>query len=204
VHRYVADRDILVRPHAQSAAKVRGRSPKRSEGGRLRVAIIGAIGAHKGSAVLVEVARDALIRRLPIDYVIVGYTDRDSEFRKLANVRMTGSYSEDKVQDILASEAPHLAFLPSVWPETFCYTLSIALAAGLPVAVFDLGAQSERLSRLKGGRSIIMPVALAKQPDKINDLLLSEAERLGAESEPAELDIPSTRYTFASYYGLEL
>ena len=40
---------------------------------------------------------------------------------------------------------PDLAFLPSIWPETWCFTLSEAWAAGLYAVVFDLGAQAERM-----------------------------------------------------------
>jgi GT2 family glycosyltransferase/glycosyltransferase involved in cell wall biosynthesis len=203
VRRYLPGREILVRPHAQAAAEIRTNSINWSRQMPLRVAIIGAIGPHKGSAVLAAVAKNALDRRLPIEFVVIGYTDRDSKFRNLSNVRITGSYAEEEVQKILLSEAPHLAFLPSVWPETFCYTLSIALAAGLPVAVFDLGAQRERLTELKNARSIILPIELASRPERINDMLLEAAERFASEDEPGELTLPQVRYGCASYYGLD-
>ena len=32
---------------------------------------------------------------------------------------------------LLARERCHLSFFPSVWPETYCYTLSQAFFAGL-------------------------------------------------------------------------
>ncbi|UCH75348.1 MAG: glycosyltransferase, partial [Rhodospirillales bacterium] len=136
----------------------------------VRVAVIGAIGPHKGSAVLLECARDALKRELPLQFVIVGYSDRH-ELEKLANVTVTGRYFEQEVFDLIARHGCHVAFLPSVVPETYSYTLSIAQAAGLPVAAFDLGAIAERLP--KDGKDWLVPWDLVKQPRKLADGLVA-------------------------------
>ena len=45
---------------------------------------------------------------------------------------------------IRAQEAD-LAFLPSIVPETWCFTLSEMWEAGLHVVAFDIGAQAERI-----------------------------------------------------------
>lgn len=41
----------------------------------------------------------------------------------------------------------NLFLIPSVGPETFSYTTEEAIKTGLPVAVFDLGAQAERVRK---------------------------------------------------------
>src|SRR6185437_3365642 len=43
-----------------------------------RVAVIGAIGEHKGYGVVLACARDAAARALPLEFVVIGYTQDDA------------------------------------------------------------------------------------------------------------------------------
>jgi hypothetical protein len=56
------------------------------------VAVIGAIGVHKGFNVLKACAQDAKRRGLPLRFVVIGYTRDDAQFRALDNVVITGAY----------------------------------------------------------------------------------------------------------------
>lgn len=49
--------------------------------------------------------------------------------------------------------------IPSIWPETFSYATHEALATGLSVSCFDLGAQAEVVSRAQNGKVIPLPSA---------------------------------------------
>ncbi len=170
---------IDVRPHPEPTAPAVAATPRRrAADGRCRVLTIGAIGPHKGAAVLEACARDAAARRLPIDFLIAGYSDRDERLLAHGNVRITGRYREADILVLVASLDADLAFLPSVWPETHCYTLSVALAGRLPVAVFDLGAQAERLE--DGYPHLKLPLALARTPALLNDRLMDFAQGLRA------------------------
>src|SRR5262249_48193354 len=142
-------------------------------------------------------ARDAMDRRLPLAFHLIGSTDRDAEFRRLGNVRITGRYREHEVYARLAQARSHLAFLPSVWPETFMYTLSIAMAARLFVVCFDSGAQAERVR--DGGWGQVLP--LDASASSINDVLLSAAASL-RDGRAAPLPPRSTTYPqlLTSYY----
>ena len=66
-----------------------------------------------------------------------------------------------------------MVWLPSVWPETYSYTLSIALQAGLPVAAFDIGAIARRLREVGLGDSLL-PLSMATQSGRINDSFLKQ------------------------------
>jgi hypothetical protein len=77
------------------------------------------------------------------------------------------------VPQLIAQLKPDLAFLPSIWPETWCFTLGEAWAAGLRAVVFELGAQGERMRAL--GRGMALPLGLPAQ--RINDVLLSGTRR---------------------------
>jgi len=200
--RHLPDVAIRVLPHPEPAPTA-GAAPAAVEhraGEPLRVAIIGAIGPHKGSKLLAAMAEDAIRRKLPIEFVIVGYTDRSADLRALPNVTVTGRYREEEAERVIAEQRCHLAFIPSVWPETYCYTLSIALRCGFPTAVFDLGAQRDRLLAADPAAAIVLPLDAMTDAALANDRLL-EALRQGFVR-PARTDrLAGLGYTFDSYYG---
>lgn len=173
LQRYFPGLALEVRPHLDLPSPTHQVNPAPlREGSPLRVVLIGAIGPHKGSRVLHDCARDALARRLPLHFIVVGYTDLPA-LARVGNVTVTGPYREEEVYRLLAEQQPHMIFLPSVCPETFSYTLSIAMATGLPTAVFDLGAQAERLEGYP--RALRLPLALIETPALLNDRLLAYA-----------------------------
>ena len=177
LRRYFPDLHIEVRPHHPAARQPVPVSVV-PRNGKLRVGLIGAIGGHKGYRVLLDCARDAARRRLPLEFVVIGYTENDKALQKTGKVFITGRYSEVEVPHLVRREEPDLLFLPSVWPETWCYALDHALAAALPVIAFDLGAIAERLRGAGGG--LLLPLDL--KPGEINDRLLAVSGVAGNRS----------------------
>ncbi len=165
--RYV-ERTIEVRPHSRipvAAAHPRG-VPERS---RIRIALIGAIAEHKGYRVLLDCARDAKRRALPLEFVVIGFSEDDAALRRTGHVFVTGRYGEGEAPHLLRREQPDVIFMASVWPETWCYTLDDALEQGVPVLAFDLGAVAERLRAL--GLGHLLPVDATAE--RINDEILT-------------------------------
>ncbi len=188
---------VTVRPHEEEPFDV---APIISPAtGVVTVVVVGAIGAHKGSRVLLNLARDAKGRGLPIRFHLVGYSDV-TEALKGVEVEETGRYrDDDEAAEQVAAIGPTCILLPSIWPETFCYTLSLAFRLGVPPVVFDLGAQAERVKR--AGFGFVLPAALVDDPSVLNDRLLSlpyDATR----PEPPR----TARYAtiLSDYYGLAL
>jgi GT2 family glycosyltransferase len=167
LRRHFSDLDVRVQPHAAPAVPT---LPALRDAARkmVRVALVGAIGDHKGYKVLLGCARDARLRRLPLEFVVIGYTRDDARALATGKVFVTGRYSEGEAGHLLRREQPDVVWLPSVWPETWCYTLDHALGTGLPVVSFDLGAIAERLREAKVG--VLLPLGLA--PRRINDRFL--------------------------------
>lgn len=151
----------------------RGASEAAARTDPLRIAVIGAIGTHKGYDLLLECARDAAARRLPLEFVVFGYTKDDEALLRTEKAFVIGRYGETEIAGLLRRERPSLAWFASVWPETWCFALSHALRAGLPIVAFDLGAMGERLRGVPGATL----VPLMKDPRAINDLLLETARR---------------------------
>lgn len=143
--------------------------PKRQPGEVLRIVVPGAIGPPKGFQTLLDCARDVAARRLPLRFYVIGYSIDDDLLVQTGAAMVTGKYEEAEFPGLLADIRPHGAFLPSCWPETWCYALSHVLTAGLPTAAFDIGAQAERLRTL--GRGMLLPLGLPATA--INDNLLA-------------------------------
>ena len=113
----------------------------------LRIAVIGALSIIKGADVLEDVARLAKKVGAPLEFELIGYGYRHLQITPAsALVKVHGQYDETRLPALLQRVAPDLVWFPAQWPETYSYTLSAALAAGLPVAVPNLGAFVERVA----------------------------------------------------------
>jgi len=161
---------ITVLPHEEALpAPLPPRTPR--DAPTRRIGVLGAIGAHKGADVVHALARDARRRGLDLAFTIVGHSDIPEKMAAMGVVE-TGRYADSaEALALLARHGIDLILIPSIWPETYCYTLSIALVSGLPVAVFDLGAPAERLRAMGMGHRL--DPALANDPGRLNDVLLT-------------------------------
>jgi GT2 family glycosyltransferase/glycosyltransferase involved in cell wall biosynthesis len=137
--------------------------------GALIVAVVGAIGMEKGYHVLLACARDAAARGLPLRFAVAGFTIDDTPLLETGHVFVTGPFKPQDARATIASLGAHLALLPSIWPETWCYALSDTWEAGLDAAVFDIGTPAERVRRT--GRGWVLPLGLPAA--RVNDALLN-------------------------------
>jgi GT2 family glycosyltransferase/glycosyltransferase involved in cell wall biosynthesis len=145
-----------------------------------RVLIVGAIGSDKGYESLLGCVRDAAQRDLPLSFIVAGYTMDDTRLMDSGPVFVTGAFEEDEAVSLALAQRAHLGFLPSIWPETWCYALSTLWCAGLDVAAFAFGAPALRISR--SGRGVLLPVGLA--PGRINDALIQMAIQAHTRTHP--------------------
>lgn len=158
--------------------------PARSLHGSPVVAVVGAIGLEKGYEVLLECARDATRRELPLSFLVVGHTMDDERLLRTGRVFVTGEFKEGEAGPLLALHRPAAGFVSSVVPETWCYALSELLDAGLPTASFDLGAQAERLRTVPGS----LLLTSNSEPAAINDALVAWLSKGGALSRGGDRD----------------
>jgi GT2 family glycosyltransferase/glycosyltransferase involved in cell wall biosynthesis len=118
-------------------------TPTALRNGPLRVAVLGVLADHKGAhtvAALAEAADPALLR-----IHLIGYTEDGFPEAAEPLLNATGEYDDADLPSWLAQVKPHVVWFPAPWPETFSYTLSAALDAGLPVVASRIGAFPERL-----------------------------------------------------------
>ena len=141
----------------------------RPPGARRRICVVGAIGPEKGYDLLLSCARDAAARDLALEFVLVGHSMDDQRLLQTGRVFVTGRYDEAAAVALIEAQDAHIAWLPSIWPETWCFALTLAWQAKLPVVAFDIGAQAERIR--SQGQGWVLPLGLP--PATINNTLLS-------------------------------
>jgi GT2 family glycosyltransferase/glycosyltransferase involved in cell wall biosynthesis len=119
----------------------------------LNVAVLGAIGKHKGSDLIYEIVEILRNRALPIKLVVCGYTERHSEpyLDRGGFFEVTGRYEASELPGLLARHRIAFTLLPSLWPESFLYTASESMAYGYPVMVSGLTAAAERVAGRDAG-----------------------------------------------------
>lgn len=106
----------------------------------LRVLVLGSLSKEKGADVLEQVA--ASLNGRPIEFHLLGYA-----YRRLGGgVICHGPYHQAEVFDLVRRIDPDLVWFPATWPETYSYTLSIAIVEQLPVVVPNIGAFAERVA----------------------------------------------------------
>jgi GT2 family glycosyltransferase len=159
------DDERIKQQYRQAARRGAGTVPT---GGPTRVMVVGAVGDDKGYEVLLGCVRDADRRGLELNFTVVGFTKNDARLLNSGPIFITGGFTEDEAVALAAAQQAHIGFIPSIWPETWCYALSTVWRAGLMAVAFAFGAQAERIRRT--GLGSLLPVGLA--PERINDRLM--------------------------------
>ena len=141
---------VVVRPHGKLKAngKLAALPARLRAGETVTIGVVGAIGYSKGAAAVIAAAKAIEAARLPAKITVIGklapgYSHPAIEFH--------GTYQPDDLPAILRDRAIHVAWVPSIWPETYCYVADELMAAGVPLACFDLGAPPERVRNYARG-----------------------------------------------------
>jgi glycosyltransferase involved in cell wall biosynthesis len=112
-------------------------------GGRLRIAVLGVLADHKGARTVAALAE--AMDPATTEIHLIGCTENGFPRAALKRLKIAGRYEEAELQGLIASISPHVIWFPSPGPETFSYTLSVAIEAGYPIAASEIGSFTERL-----------------------------------------------------------
>lgn len=147
-----ASRTVL-RPHRllTDVPRVTGPAPIPGRPARV-IGVLGNIGLQKGAGLLVDLGH-RLTGNRDLGLVLVGNIDPD--YALPPHVPVHGDYAIAEIPALVARYGITDWLIPSIWPETFSYTTHEALATGLPVMAFDLGAQAEAVRSAPNG--VILP-----------------------------------------------
>ena len=122
------------------------RLPARGPAGRprrLRVALLGVLAAHKGAWRVEAVAERA--DPAEFEFHLIGYAEEKLSELATGRIQETGEYDAAELPALIAKIRPHVVWFPAQWPETYSYTLSAAIDAGLPIVASGIGSFPERL-----------------------------------------------------------
>jgi O-antigen biosynthesis protein len=108
----------------------------------VKVGILGGLSKSKGLDVVFDTAKVAQGEYPQLSFRVIGHSAEPLP----AGITATGTYDERALPRLLAEERVDVLWFPSQVPETFSFTLSAAIATGLPVVATNLGAFVERLA----------------------------------------------------------
>ena len=123
-----------------------------------RVGLFGGISPLKGRDILASVAKKTHHKNY--EFIVVGYC-YPPFYQSHSMIQEVGRYNESQLRGLIKELNLDLAWFPAVWPETYSYTLSAAIEAGLPILATRLGAFIERLEK----RPYSWLVELSTDPD---------------------------------------
>lgn len=153
---------LLEWPHFENA-------PAPAQPPAFRIALLGGLSDIKGLDVLEACSHDAARRNLPLHFRVIGHLGRDIAQWPQAPVSVVGTYPDDRLDELLALERVDAVLFLSQVPESYSYTLTVAMRSGLPIMAPDFGAFPERLRGHRGAALFPWNV----QPAALNDVLLA-------------------------------
>jgi glycosyltransferase involved in cell wall biosynthesis len=161
------------------------------------VAVIGAIGRHKGHEILLRCAQAAAKENLPLHFAILGFTADDRAYSRCDNVSISGAYRREDLPGLITASGARVALFLSPWPETYCFALTDAWRNNLFPVALDIGAVAERIRAT--GCGLLLP--LNAEPKVINRALMDLFEQNGADWSPvvSGFELPDI---LGDYYGL--
>jgi len=137
---------LTVQPHTISNIAPSEKWVKTSE--HINIGIPGNITDYKGAGIVYEMQNIIKKHSLHVRIIVIGTINMDPTSEDLA---ITGIYHPSQLPELVVKNNIDLLFIPSICPETFSYTTQEAIQLDMPVAVFNLGAPAERVSKYKKG-----------------------------------------------------
>lgn len=152
--------DVILRYFPQMKEKIKvvehgllpvqtGQMKNKTAEGEFHVAFLGGINRAKGLAYARELIQS---KEKGIRWYLFGNFEQQSPglIRK-RNFIDVGTYTREELPKLFEKYSIDLVCILSIWPETYSYTLSEAVACGIPVLVTGFGALGERVREMDCG-----------------------------------------------------
>ncbi|MCB1598876.1 MAG: glycosyltransferase [Xanthomonadales bacterium] len=159
-HRHFPDLPVRIVPPGIAVEEL----PLPADRGLRTIAVVGALGPHKGKQRLLRWLQQADAQRYR--WVLIGYTDEQLHPGHIADGRLWvhGPFLPQQTTHWLQYYEVDLVLFPNRLAESFSYALSDVWAAAVPVLVPDAGALGERVRAHGGG-------AVLSHPDRPESVL---------------------------------
>lgn len=147
---------------------------------KYNVAFVGGLAVEKGAKKACEMIQSDSEN---VQWHVFGSISEESLVKlKQENLVKHGRYRQEELPRMFQENKIDLVCIMSICSETFCYTLSEAVACNIPVLVTDIGAAGERVKRHGYGWTV--PVEYTGK--QMAEFLLSCLEDVKAYSEKKE------------------
>lgn len=116
------------------------------------IALISPTGWHKGSSVLIEIAKYLEEVKPSLSFDVFGDLDLYTQegLSSLGNVRQFGQISRGRLNHALGNSTRSLGWIPSLTGESYSLALTDFISNGIPVIATKTGALPERLKTVPG------------------------------------------------------
>lgn len=136
---------ITVIPHGRDFDEFRDLAVGPPEKGPLRVLVPGNIGPSKGSGLIRQMhAQD---QGCNVEFHLLGAVAKEL----IGTGVQHGKYSRADFASFVEDIQPSIGMILSIWPETYCHTLTEMWSCGIPVLAMDIGAVGDRIRACGGG-----------------------------------------------------
>jgi GT2 family glycosyltransferase/glycosyltransferase involved in cell wall biosynthesis len=152
---FLEERDFQIIPHGRDFERLDQIVNPIQKGDVVRILIPGNISVAKGLQVIADLGNSSASQNIELH--VLGRVS--SKVRLPANVIIHGAYARGEFAEKAKAIAPHIGGVFSIWPETYCHTLTELWASGIPVIGFDYGAVGERVRESGAGWLAAEPTA---------------------------------------------
>lgn len=200
--------------------------PKKIVNADFNTAFIGGIAEHKGSRTICSLIKSQLTDRSVKWHLFGNVGDKEIADMPDSILVKTGSYDRNELPTLVNKYDIKLICIFSIFPESFCYTLSEALMCGIPVVVRDIGALGDRVREMDCGWIVPLYASDKEIADVINrivndsteynsklenvkKLTVKSCEKMAAEYDEIMNELPVSNMTFSFdkeliYEGIEV
>jgi GT2 family glycosyltransferase len=121
------------------------------DGSKIKILCPGNLGNNKGIDFIAKLIDYDEHKGKRIEIHTIGSLSEEASVLFNGRVKNHGNYNRDEFHLYVNKIKPHFIGIFSIWPETYCHTLTEAWSCGIPILINSIGTLSERLSDNKGG-----------------------------------------------------
>ncbi len=158
--------DIKVVEHGINIKKLNNDIKLNSK--NFNVAYVGVLSNHKGLRTFEKIIKET--NNSNIKYHLFGISEDKKLNKSKKNYIYHGKYNRDNIANLLKENNINLVCFFQVWPETFSYTVSEVVSAGVPILTYDIGAGADRVKKYNFGWTIDLKNNATDIIKKINEI----------------------------------
>jgi len=143
---FLKNTNFSVIPHGRNFKEFFNYAKDYKKNDTLRIVVPGNISVAKGMDILIELGKYA--DQYNFELHLLGLLQKKRELLASSNserIFLYGKYDRDNFSMSIQNISPHVGAIFSIWPETYCHTLTELWSCGIPAIGFDIGAVGKRI-----------------------------------------------------------